>query len=99
MTYNVRPQDMRRALDAYEDLYSWGLIGSISGNAFGDIILKHNNVTWCFKVNEGKLYQLCWDNLHDHHWEVVWAEDDKYEEDEEAAEEAAERESLGENWW
>ena len=95
MTYNVNPQDMRRALDAYEGLYPWSLIGSISGNAFGDIILKHNDETWCFKVDEGKLYQLCRDNIHNYHWEVVWTEEDEDEEDEEAAE----HESLGENWW
>ena len=95
MTYNVWPQDMRRALDAYEDLYPWSLVGSISGNAFGDIIIKHGDATWCFKVNENKLYKLCWDNPLDHHWEVVWTEEDEDEEDEEVAE----CENLGENWW
>lgn len=95
MTYNVWPQDMRRALEAFESLYPWRLVGSISGNAFGDIILKDNDETWCFKASESKLYKLCCDNLHDHHWEVVWTEEDE----EDKAEEAAERESLGENWW
>lgn len=94
-TYNVSPQDIRRALDAFESLYPWRLIGSVSGNAFGDVVMKDNDDTWYFNVRESKLYKLCWDSIHDRHWELVWTEED--EEDE--AERAAERESVGENWW
>lgn len=95
MTYSVWLQDIRRALDAFENLYPWRLIGQVSGNAFGDIIIKADDDTWCFKLKESELYKLCWDNIHNRHWELVWTEEN--EEDE--AERAAERESVGENWW
>ena len=96
-TYNVWPQDIRRALDAFESLYPWRLVGEISGNAFGDIILKINDDRWCFEVKEGKLSKLTYDNSNPrmYHWELVWSEEDKEDE----AEAAAERESVGENWW
>ena len=52
---------------------------------------------WCFEAKEGKLYKLSYSNSNPRklHWELVWTEEDKEDE----AERAAERESVGENWW
>lgn len=61
ISYNVWFCDLEKVIEAFREKVNASTFSSISGNAYGDFVIKHGDDTWIVKHRDFSVWHLVGD--------------------------------------